>query len=61
MSAMHWKSLLAIAAVLVVLWIVAVVVFKIVGFAIHLLVLAAIIFAVFALVRRGANAVRRRI
>jgi Family of unknown function (DUF5670) len=58
---MHWKSLLAIAAVLVVLWIVAVVVFKIVGFAIHLLVLAAVIFAVFALVRRGANAVRRRV
>lgn len=58
---MHWKSLLAVAAVLVVLWIVAVVVFKIVGFAIHLLVLAAVIFAVFALVRRGASAVRRRI
>lgn len=54
------KGLLALGALLVVLWLVALMVFKVVGFAIHLLLLAGVVFVVLAVVRRGASAVRRR-
>lgn len=53
--------LLLLGAVLVVVWILALVVFKVVGFAIHLLLIAGIILLVWGFVRRGADAVRRRI
>jgi hypothetical protein len=53
--------LLLLGAVLVVVWILALVVFKVVGFAIHLLLIAGIILLVWGFVRRGADAVRRRV
>ena len=55
------RILLILGAVLVVLWLLALLTFKIVGFAIHLLLIAGIILLVMAFVRRGANAVRRRL
>jgi len=54
-------GLLLLGAVLVVIWIVALLVFKIVGFAIHLLLIAGLILLVWGFVRRGASEVRRRI
>ncbi len=54
-------GLLLIGAVLVVIWLLALLVFKIVGFAIHLLLIAGLILLVLGFVRRGANAVRRRV
>ena len=55
------RMLLVLGAVLVVLWLLALLAFKIVGFAIHLLLIAGIILLVVGFVRRGANAVRRRL
>jgi len=55
------KGLLLLGAVLVVIWILALVVFKVVGFAIHLLLIAGIILLILGVVRRGANAVRDRV
>ncbi|HSU17049.1 lmo0937 family membrane protein [Longimicrobium sp.] len=55
------RGLMMLAVVLVVLWVVGVLFFKIVGFAIHLLLIAGIILLILAVVRRGANAVRRRV
>lgn len=53
--------LLLLGIVLLIVWIVALVVFKVVGFAIHLLLIAAIIAIILHFVRRGANAVNRRV
>ena len=49
-----------IGAVLLVLWAVLWLGFKIVSGVVHLLVLAAIIFIVWGIVKRGARAVGRR-
>ncbi|MBB4638086.1 hypothetical protein [Longimicrobium terrae] len=40
---------------LVALWLLVVVVFKVVGFAFHLLLLAAVVFIIWGLVKRGAR------
>lgn len=53
--------LMLIGAVLVVIWLLALLVFKVVGFAIHLLLIAGIILLIWGFVRRGADAVRRRV
>jgi hypothetical protein len=55
------KGLLMLGAVLVVVWLLALIVFKVVGFAIHLLLIAGIILLILGVVRRGANAVRNRV
>lgn len=55
------RGILGIAIALVVIWAVAWLVFKTVGFAIHLLLLAAIVMFVWAMLKRGAGAVRRRV
>jgi hypothetical protein len=55
------KMLLAIGAVLVVLRLLALLFFKVVGFAIHLLLIAGLILLVVGFVRRGPAAVRRRV
>ncbi|HEX8244871.1 MAG TPA: DUF5670 family protein [Longimicrobium sp.] len=48
-------------AVLVVLWLLALLFFKVVDFAIHLLLIAGLVLLVLGFVRRGAAAVRRRV
>jgi len=53
--------LMLIGAVLVVIWLLALVIFKVVGFAIHLLLIAGIVLLIWGFVRRGADAVRRRV
>lgn len=52
MHALMWLGL-----VLLGLWILAWLVFKVVGFAVHLLLIAAVIFIVWGLVKRGARKV----
>jgi hypothetical protein len=49
------RWLIGIAITLIVVWVLAWLVFKIVGFAVHLLVIAAVIFLIAGLVRRGAR------
>jgi hypothetical protein len=49
--------LLLLGLVLVVLWILAVAAFKVVGFAIHLLLVVAVVMIVWGLVKRGARKV----
>jgi Family of unknown function (DUF5670) len=53
--------LLLIGAVLVVIWLLALIVFKVVGFAIHLLLIVGIILLIVGFVRRGASEIRRRV
>ena len=55
------KMLMAVGVVLVVLWVLGLLFFKIVGFAIHLLLIVGWILLVVGFVRRGAAAVRRRV
>jgi hypothetical protein len=55
------RGLMVLGAVLVVLWLAGVIFFKVVGFAIHLLLIAGVILLVLAVVRRGGDAVRRRL
>jgi hypothetical protein len=52
MSALVW-----VGVVLAVLWAVLWIGFKVVGGLIHLLILAAVIFIIWGLVRRGAQAI----
>lgn len=52
---MHVLIWLGIA--LLVLWALAWLVFKVVGFAVHLLLVAAVIFVIWGLVKRGARKV----
>jgi hypothetical protein len=54
-------ALLLLGILLAIVWVVALLVFKVVGFAIHLLLIAAIILIVLHFVRRGASAVNRRL
>ncbi|HEV7591155.1 MAG TPA: DUF5670 family protein [Longimicrobium sp.] len=61
MNGVGFKLLLALAGLLVVLWVLALVVFKVVGFAIHLLLIAALLLVAWAVIRSGASAVRRRL
>jgi hypothetical protein len=53
--------LMLLGIVLVVLWLLAFLAFKIVGFAIHLLLIVGLILLVVGFLRRGADAVRRRV
>jgi hypothetical protein len=53
--------MMLLGAVLVVIWLLALVIFKMVGFAIHLLLIAGIVLLIWGFVRRGADAVRRRV
>ena len=46
-----------LGVVLLVLWGLAWLVFKVVGFAVHLLLIAAVLFVVWGLVKRGARKV----
>jgi hypothetical protein len=57
---MEMSTLLVIAAVLVAVWLAALIVFKVAGFAIHLLLLVGLVLLAVGLFRRGARAVRRR-
>lgn len=52
---MHPLILLGIA--LIVLWVLAFVVFKVIGFAIHLLLIAAVVMIAWGLLKRGARKV----
>lgn len=52
---MHPLILLGVA--LVVLWLLAFVVFKVIGFAIHLLLIAAVVMIAWGLLKRGARKV----
>ena len=54
-------GLLMLGAVLVVIWLLALIVFKVVGFAIHLLLIVGIILLIAGVIRRGAGAVRNRL
>lgn len=54
-------ALLILGLVLLVLWVLAVVAFKVAAFAIHLLLIVGIILIVAHFVRRGTNAARRRV
>jgi LPXTG-motif cell wall-anchored protein len=56
MSALVW-----IGIVLLVLWLILWLGFHIVVWAVHLLIIAAVILIVWGLVKRGANAVRDRV
>lgn len=47
--------LMGLGAALLVLWALAWLVFKVVGFAVHLLLIAAVILVVWGLVKRGAR------
>lgn len=48
-------TLVRLGLLLVVLWVVAFVVFKVASFLIHLLLLAAVVMIVWGLVKRGAS------
>lgn len=47
--------LLWIGIILLVIWLLGLVVFKVVGFAIHLLLIAAVVMIIWGLVKRGAR------
>jgi hypothetical protein len=51
------RPLISLGIALVVLWMLAVIVFKVVGFLIHLVLIAAAVLIIAGLVRRGANRV----
>jgi hypothetical protein len=53
--------LVMLAVVLMVIWLGALIVFKIAGFAIHLLLIAGLVLLAVGLFRRGSDAVRRRL
>lgn len=52
------RSLLTIGLVLLAVWVLAWLVFKVVGWVIHLLLIAAVVFIVWSLVKRGARRIR---
>lgn len=52
MHALVWLGVLLLA-----LWVIAWLVFKVVSFAVHLLLIAAVVFIVWGLVKRGARKV----
>lgn len=49
--------LILLGVVLLVLWVLGLVLFKVVGFAIHLLLIAAVVLIAWGLLKRGARAV----
>lgn len=55
------RGLVTLAIVLLVIWVVGTLFFKVVGAAIHLLLLVGLVLLVLAVVRRGAGAMRRRV
>lgn len=56
----NWKRWIKIGVVLIVAWFLLKIVFKIVGFAVHLLVIAGLIFIVYSLVMYVVGGNRRR-
>ena len=56
----NWKRWIKIGLVLIVAWFVLKIVFKIVGFAVHLLVIAGLIFIVYSVVKYLVGGNRRR-
>lgn len=52
--------LVMLAVVLMVIWLGALIVFKVAGFAIHLLLIVGLVLLAVGLFRRGAGAIRRR-
>ncbi|HEY0016294.1 MAG TPA: hypothetical protein VGC13_08250 [Longimicrobium sp.] len=57
----NWKRWLKIGALLVVAWFVLKIVFNIVGFAVHLLVIAGLLFIVYSVVSHFMGGSRRRV
>ena len=56
----NWKRWLKIGVVLVVAWFLLKIVFKIVGFAVHLLVIAGLIFIIYSVAMHFMGGQRRR-